>query len=117
MDSRMRSWVTGQADKRDAINDDYFLWPKSDYGIVRVPFKLSKEIREGMPMERSTKSRILLLDALFFSQKKTSLGALWNVKTNISHMKQVEGQIVTVNMITKSTFAALALYQSVRHSL
>lgn len=46
MDSRLRSWVTDQADKRDAIDDDFFLWPKSDDGFVRVPFKLSKEIRE-----------------------------------------------------------------------
>lgn len=48
MDSRLRSWVTDQADKRDAIDDDFFLWPKSDDGFVRVPFKLSKEIREGI---------------------------------------------------------------------
>ncbi|XP_015777189.1 PREDICTED: zinc metalloproteinase nas-13-like [Acropora digitifera] len=46
MDSRLRSWVTDQADKRDAIDDDFFLWPKSDDGFVRVPYKLSKEILE-----------------------------------------------------------------------
>ncbi|XP_068717986.1 hatching enzyme 1.2-like isoform X1 [Montipora capricornis] len=46
MDSRLRSWVTGQADKRDAINDVSYLWTKSEDGTVRVPYILSKEIQE-----------------------------------------------------------------------
>ena len=48
MDSRLRSWVTGQADKRDAINDVSYLWRKSEDGTVRVPYILSKEIQEGI---------------------------------------------------------------------
>lgn len=47
MDARLRSWVTGQYDKRDAINDDTYLWPKSQEGHVRVPYRLSDEIMEG----------------------------------------------------------------------
>lgn len=46
MDARLRSWVTGQYDKRDAINDDTYLWPKSQEGHVRVPYSLSDEIME-----------------------------------------------------------------------
>ena len=47
MDQRLRSWVTGQYDKRDAINDVSYLWPKSDDGTVEVPYTLSQEILEG----------------------------------------------------------------------
>ena len=54
MDQRLRSWVTGQYDKRDAINDDSYLWPKSDDGTVRVPFKLSDEILEGKTTRHSS---------------------------------------------------------------
>ena len=47
MDQRLRSWVTGQYDKRDAVLDTSYLWPKSDDGKVRVPYILSDEILEG----------------------------------------------------------------------
>ena len=47
MDQRLRSWVTGESDKRDAINDVSYLWPKSDDGTVRVPYTLSDEIQRG----------------------------------------------------------------------
>ena len=47
MDQRLRSWVTGESDKRDAINDVSYLWPKSDNGAVRVPYTLSDEIQRG----------------------------------------------------------------------
>ena len=47
MDQRLRSWVTGQYDKRDAVRDDSYLWPKSRDGKVRVPYILSDEILEG----------------------------------------------------------------------
>lgn len=46
MDQRLRSWITGEYDKRDAINDISYLWPKSDDGTVRVPYSLSDEIKE-----------------------------------------------------------------------
>ena len=51
MDQRLRSWVTGQYDKRDAINDASYLWPstkdKDGKKIIRVPYTLSDEIKEG----------------------------------------------------------------------
>ena len=51
MDQRLRSWVTGQYDKRDAINDDSYMWPAStdENGkrIIRVPYTLSDEIQQG----------------------------------------------------------------------
>lgn len=47
MDQRLRSWVTGESDKRDAINDVSYLWPASDDGTVRVPYTLSDEIQRG----------------------------------------------------------------------
>ena len=47
MDQRLRSWVTGDYDKRDAINDVTYLWPSSDDGTVRVPYTLSDEIQNG----------------------------------------------------------------------
>ena len=51
MDQRLRSWVTGQYDKRDAINDDSYLWPSSldENGerVIRVPYTLSDEIKRG----------------------------------------------------------------------
>ena len=54
MDARLRSWVTGQYDKRDAINDDTYLWPKSEEGHVRVPYSLSDEIMEGKRTYKSS---------------------------------------------------------------
>ncbi|XP_020612009.1 zinc metalloproteinase nas-4-like isoform X3 [Orbicella faveolata] len=56
MDQRLRSWVTGQYDKRDAINDDSYLWPSSldENGerVIRVPYTLSDEIkRDGEKMD------------------------------------------------------------------
>ena len=50
MDRRLRSWVTGQFDKRDAINEVSYLWPTSERDgkrIVRIPYTLSKEIEQG----------------------------------------------------------------------
>lgn len=51
MDQRLRSWVTGQYDKRDAINDKSYLWPttqdENGKKIVRVPYTLSDEIKQG----------------------------------------------------------------------
>lgn len=51
MDQRLRSWVTGQYDKRDAINDVSYLWPASldENGkrVIRVPYTLSDEIKRG----------------------------------------------------------------------
>ena len=47
MDQRLRSWVTGQYDKRDAVLDETYLWPESHDGKVRVPYTLSDEILEG----------------------------------------------------------------------
>ena len=51
MDQRLRSWVTGEYDKRDAINDESYLWPASvdDNGkrVIRVPYTLSDEIKRG----------------------------------------------------------------------
>ena len=51
MDQRLRSWVTGQYDKRDAINDESYIWPSSldDHGerVIRVPYTLSDEIKRG----------------------------------------------------------------------
>lgn len=46
MDRRLRSWVTGQVDKRDAINYVFYLWPTTIQGgkrIVRVPYMKSEE--------------------------------------------------------------------------
>lgn len=50
MDRRLRSWVTGQVDKRDAINDVFYLWPTTIQGgkrIVRVPYMKSEEFSLG----------------------------------------------------------------------
>lgn len=51
MDQRLRSWVTGQYDKRDAINDESYLWPASvddnKKRVIRVPYTLSDEIQRG----------------------------------------------------------------------
>ncbi|XP_078370120.1 zinc metalloproteinase nas-4-like isoform X2 [Oculina patagonica] len=61
MDQRLRSWVTGQYDKRDAINDKSYLWPttqdENGKKIVRVPFTLSDEIKQDAEkMESITKA-------------------------------------------------------------
>ncbi|KAJ7388507.1 hypothetical protein OS493_037127 [Desmophyllum pertusum] len=51
MDQRLRSWVTGQFDKRDAINDESYMWPATTVDgkrIIRVPYTLSDEIKEGL---------------------------------------------------------------------
>jgi len=51
MDQRLRSWVTGQYDKRDAINDDSYKWPESmdtnGNKVIKVPYTLSDEIQRG----------------------------------------------------------------------
>ena len=51
MDQRLRSWVTGQYEKRDAINDESYMWPASldEKGerVIRVPYTLSDEIKRG----------------------------------------------------------------------
>ncbi|PFX33390.1 Zinc metalloproteinase nas-4 [Stylophora pistillata] len=50
MDRRLRSWVTGQFDKRDAINDVYYLWPttlRDGKRIVRVPYMKSEEFTQN----------------------------------------------------------------------
>lgn len=57
MDQRLRSWVTGESDKRDAINDVSYLWPASDDGTVRVPYTLSDEIqRDSWKMDSISKA-------------------------------------------------------------
>ena len=51
MDQRLRSWVTGQYDKRDAINDVSYMWPslqdENGERVIRVPYTLSDEIKRG----------------------------------------------------------------------
>ena len=74
MDQRLRSWVTGQYDKRDAINDESYLWPESqdenNNRVIRVPYTLSDEIKRG-------KKRYSLFSLVYFplySQRKSSDG-------------------------------------------
>ena len=64
MDQRLRSWVTGESDKRDAVNDVSYMWPASDDGTVRVPYTLSDEIQRGKKSFLMAANCISLLTSL-----------------------------------------------------